>query len=316
MDVASVDVGSWPLVRLRFPAGPLGDSGIDRMIEQLESFLASGERHAILADALQVRQAATPRQMWRFARWTNDHRAALAAQNVGVAIVFQAAIARGILAAYNWMTGGHPSPQILVDTVEEGERWCLTRLAMAGVHLDVVPHAHSSGRLPRSEVDSLAEHVPSLVRRIVETYGPVVDMFREAAFLVDARGAPLHANDAARLAYAAPPSWLGSALSEGPRSSFPDCRIMQLAGAPEVYLVIPCPSLQPNLEATARPRGLPPSLERIANLLAQGLPDKDIARELELPLATVRTYVARIYRKLGVSRRGELVRRWRDIGRS
>jgi DNA-binding NarL/FixJ family response regulator len=55
---------------------------------------------------------------------------------------------------------------------------------------------------------------------------------------------------------------------------------------------------------------LPPSLARVASLVARGLTDKDIAAELDTPLSTVRTYVRRIYTRLGVRSRVELARRW------
>jgi DNA-binding NarL/FixJ family response regulator len=58
------------------------------------------------------------------------------------------------------------------------------------------------------------------------------------------------------------------------------------------------------------PVPLPPSLARVASLIARGHPDKDIASALDIPLATVRTYVRRIYTRLGVRSRVELARRW------
>lgn len=58
------------------------------------------------------------------------------------------------------------------------------------------------------------------------------------------------------------------------------------------------------------PAALPPSLERVASRVARGMTDKDIARALGIPLSTVRTYVQRIYGKLGVRSRVELSRRW------
>ncbi len=54
--------------------------------------------------------------------------------------------------------------------------------------------------------------------------------------------------------------------------------------------------------------GLPPSLRAVAELVAAGLGDKEIAAELSVPLATVRTYVARCYRRLGLRSRVELAR--------
>jgi hypothetical protein len=53
---------------------------------------------------------------------------------------------------------------------------------------------------------------------------------------------------------------------------------------------------------------LPTSLRTVAERLAQGLSDKEIAAELETPLATVRTYATRVYERLGVHGRRELMR--------
>jgi len=58
---------------------------------------------------------------------------------------------------------------------------------------------------------------------------------------------------------------------------------------------------------------LPPSLVPVADGIARGATDKQIAAELELPLATVRTYVRRCYDRLGVHNRVELARLWRRL---
>lgn len=54
---------------------------------------------------------------------------------------------------------------------------------------------------------------------------------------------------------------------------------------------------------------LPPALRAVAEALALGLSDKEIAEQLDKPLATVRTYVTRVFRRLNVSNRRELVAR-------
>lgn len=59
---------------------------------------------------------------------------------------------------------------------------------------------------------------------------------------------------------------------------------------------------------TATTKPLPPSLARIADLLARGLSDKEIAIETGMPYVTVRTYVARTMAKLGVQSRRHLMR--------
>lgn len=53
--------------------------------------------------------------------------------------------------------------------------------------------------------------------------------------------------------------------------------------------------------------GLPPSLQPVLDLVAEGLTDKEIALRLDMPLATVRTYVTRGYKRLGVHDRRELI---------
>jgi DNA-binding NarL/FixJ family response regulator len=58
--------------------------------------------------------------------------------------------------------------------------------------------------------------------------------------------------------------------------------------------------------ASGSQQALPPSLGRVASKVAGGLTNKEIADELDLPLATVRTYVSRIYQRLGVRNRVEL----------
>lgn len=60
---------------------------------------------------------------------------------------------------------------------------------------------------------------------------------------------------------------------------------------------------------------LPPSLHKVASLLARGLADKEIASELDLPLATVRTYVARVLKRLDARGRRELMLRLRAVSR-
>lgn len=52
---------------------------------------------------------------------------------------------------------------------------------------------------------------------------------------------------------------------------------------------------------------LPPSLRDVARLAATGQSDKEIAEELGKPLSTVRTYLTRVYARLGIRGRRELM---------
>lgn len=61
-------------------------------------------------------------------------------------------------------------------------------------------------------------------------------------------------------------------------------------------------------------QALTPREATLLRLIASGLPDKLIARELGLEPATVRTYNSQLYEKLGVRRRTQAVARAREIG--
>jgi hypothetical protein len=68
-------------------------------------------------------------------------------------------------------------------------------------------------------------------------------------------------------------------------------------------VTLPAAADAPRLGLQALPQALAP----VADALSRGLSDKDIARELGMPLATARTYVQRVFRKLRVSSRRELM---------
>lgn len=86
----------------------------------------------------------------------------------------------------------------------------------------------------------------------------------------------------------------------GRPAGFADAAPLHPGGLP-IDLVLP--------HATRATSGLPPSLRRVATLLGEGLADKDIARRLGMPLATVRTYVTRVFARTGVRTRRDLMPR-------
>lgn len=141
------------------------------------------------------------------------------------------------------------------------------------------------------------------------TMARVLDAFQQPAFLALGSGAVAYANIAARAAYPATPAWLTSVLRIPERHRL-------LAGVTRVehegrslYLVVP---RAPPVAPSARRRALPLSLSRVADLVADGLSDKEIATSLGVSVATARTYVQRIYRVLGVRSRVELRAFWRS----
>jgi hypothetical protein len=78
-------------------------------------------------------------------------------------------------------------------------------------------------------------------------------------------------------------------------------------GGMSIDLVLPHATVLPQ-PTRAMPQ-LPPSLQRVGTLLGEGLADKEIARRLGMPLATVRTYVTRIFARTGVRTRRDLMPR-------
>ncbi len=59
---------------------------------------------------------------------------------------------------------------------------------------------------------------------------------------------------------------------------------------------------------------LPPYLRRVLALLGRGRSTSDIARELNLTVATTRLYIKRLHARLGVNNRSQLVLRAVDLG--
>jgi len=63
-----------------------------------------------------------------------------------------------------------------------------------------------------------------------------------------------------------------------------------------------------------RPTDLPPYLRRVLLALGDGKPTADLARELDLSLATTRLYLRRLYARLGVNSRVQAVLRASELG--
>ena len=57
----------------------------------------------------------------------------------------------------------------------------------------------------------------------------------------------------------------------------------------------------------ARELKLAPRQEAIARLILEGKPDKQIAQDLKLAVPTIRTHLTRLYRRLGITDRAELL---------
>jgi hypothetical protein len=139
----------------------------------------------------------------------------------------------------------------------------------------------------------------------------VLDAFDEPAFLLDPSGTVLVANLAARaVGMLAPgvPHDDAAMHTAFRRVSFTfDGRALEL--------VVPKPLHAPG-DADALPWVLPPWMERVAHPLAHGLCDKEIADKLDMPLSSVRTCVARIFRRVGVHSRAEFIAKSGELQRA
>jgi DNA-binding NarL/FixJ family response regulator len=76
----------------------------------------------------------------------------------------------------------------------------------------------------------------------------------------------------------------------------------------------PAPARELPIDAAAWHRaveamGLSPQQARIVELLLRGMRDKQIAAELGLGVPTIRTYLARVFQRVGVCDRVELILR-------
>lgn len=132
--------------------------------------------------------------------------------------------------------------------------------------------------------------------------GDVLDALDQPAYIL-AGVVVLFANGVAR---AAPlPEWL-DAVGRGDPSAGErrgaTVRPLEIEGRSFTLVLAP--------RETGRAMSLPRWLERVAEVAAEGLSDKEIAARLSMPLATVRTAMQRIYARTGVHSRAELVRRW------
>jgi DNA-binding NarL/FixJ family response regulator len=81
-------------------------------------------------------------------------------------------------------------------------------------------------------------------------------------------------------------------------------------GRPQSTATLPPLPLEPTaLARAARALELSPQQARIVELLLRGLRDKQIAKEMGLGVPTVRTYLGRIFLRVGVQDRVELILR-------
>lgn len=119
----------------------------------------------------------------------------------------------------------------------------------------------------------------------------IIEALDAPAALCDPRGRVRHTNAAGR-------------ATVGWRDAPTTRRVALRVGGRDATLLVADRPVGDRARAPAWP--LPPSLARVATLAATGMPDAAIAASTGLAHSTVRTYVTRIYERLGVVGRAAL----------
>jgi Bacterial regulatory proteins, luxR family len=301
-----VDIRAWPILRLKTHGSALAPEDTQRFAADMAPLLARGEPFVTVFDNTSLNRLPSARMIRAFESWVDEHRATLERLSCGTCTIAKNPIARGfarfMLHSRRPKTGG-----TVVASMPEAVAWCQERLAARGVRVDDARCAALLDLEPTARAPIIDAGTLDQERRAqIEV---VMSAFAEPAFLVDAQGALLYANPSARDAFPDTPAWLLHAMGMGHDELKALVRLVPLdAGAP-VALVIPAAELVPRAGDTP-PVALPDSLSRVGELLALGMSDKEIAGQADLPLSTVRTYVTRVFKKLGVHSRGELMRLW------
>lgn len=154
----------------------------------------------------------------------------------------------------------------------------------------------------RSDVRTL----PTALATVVS----LVDVFDEPVYVLRQDASIVHANPAAKRRFTSTPSWLNAAASD-PKLLGDQGAMTRVTLDGQSFVVIVVRARRSD-ERSKAARALPSYLRPVGERLARGMSDKEIACELELSISTVRTYVTRCYRHLGVRGRRELMLAWKS----
>jgi DNA-binding CsgD family transcriptional regulator len=316
MQAIAVSREHWPLVLVRYVASPASDDDVDLYLEELAANFDRGSRYAIVTDASRQGYLFSLEQRTRVNRWLGDHRDQIIKWSTGNAVVVSSSpLIRGVLAAFYRHFHHYPRKMHnVVGSYAEGVDWALQRLVAASVIDAKGAEQRREAALRWSPPVQPEEPPVAAPAPTIGPYAPLVEMFDEPVFLVTPAGDLVHANRAATSRYPEPPAWLPRTVAltdTGDAEEPPPCRVsdIETGDGDRLYLVIPERGSSPDPGLSLAE--LPPSLRRVARLLADGLSDKEIAEACGLSFATVRTYVTRIFKRMGVHNRTELAARLR-----
>lgn len=135
----------------------------------------------------------------------------------------------------------------------------------------------------------------------------ILDAVPSPIFVAHPSGRAVFANRTARRTASRPAEWLRAAIAD-PAAAQATVSKIRIDREEYRLIALPCAPLLPVPSTVPESWKLPRRLGEVATLLVQGLSDKEVAERLSMPLPTERTYVARLYRRLGVHSRLELLR--------
>lgn len=313
MSEISIDSQWFPIVVVRYPSVVETLGSISDFLLQLDSVFERAERYAMVTDIRDLRMPLRPDQRALVSRWLSQRTQILKQLRVGNALLAtNSPLMRGTLNGFYQSSGTSDARQVF-HAMEEAVEWCAS-LLLAGQVI-----SPTQAKLLRTSVDTIpastgATQGDEACEKGVSSddYSLVLDLYEHPAFLLDATGEVVHRNRAAAEKYQVTPAWLALAVSPQPELAVPLCRIVTvtIAGEP-LFVVVPERASAGRRAADPRCQiALPPSLERVAELLAQGLTDKEISQATELTLSTTRTYVARLFRRMKVHGRAEFMVLW------
>lgn len=207
------------------------------------------------------------------------------------------------------MCSGH-APQNLRVFADEHDAiaWSLQRLTQANVRsLPSHEQIHRALRELRASyvhVDDFDPTAGSPSSPLLTEVASLIRLFDRPAFLVRSDGSTIAMNEAAQRQRRTT-AWLAEVTGAKTRDPQTCARLFRLRGY-DAYVVVPVRpwEVPPQFAGILKP--WPPRLRQTAELLVEGLTDKEIARRLNTSHATARTYVIRVFRRCGVHSRAEL----------
>lgn len=282
----------WPLVVVRDLGGPLAP-----LTEAMHGFAARGRFVLLLECPSQPRSLLEHRALF-----ASEH-AAVHERIMGIAAVVGSNLCKHALLSF---ADRYPSNTLRIfGEADPAVRWSRRVVKR---HADVT----LSQRQVLSVFDELASFEgPGLDNaapaRTADELPALLEAFREPAFLVDGNGTIVSRNLAATRSHLGA-EWVARVVdrSGAPEPARPGARVMRLHGC-GLYLVVPVPAWELPQAFEPMDSPWPPRLRQTAELLLEGLSDRQIAERMETRPSTARTYVIRVFRRLGVHSRKELL---------